>query len=102
MPDGGSGGKGGGVYFRASSRLSNLYELRRAHFKGNPGKPGKANQRHGHDGKDVRFSVPVGTEVHLIKTKTSSNGVLTEEKLKVADLDEEMEEFCVAKGGYGG
>ena len=41
VPDGGSGGDGGDVYFQSSSRLSNLYELRRAHFKGNNGKPGK-------------------------------------------------------------
>ena len=41
LPDGGSGGKGGDVYFKATSRLANLYELRRAHFKGNNGKPGK-------------------------------------------------------------
>lgn len=32
LPDGGTGGRGGDVYFRASERLSNLYELRRAHF----------------------------------------------------------------------
>jgi GTPase involved in cell partitioning and DNA repair len=42
VADGGSGGKGGDVYFSASERLSNLYELRRAHFKGNNGKPGKS------------------------------------------------------------
>ena len=41
VPDGGSGGKGGDVCFQASDRLSNLYELRRAHFKGNSGKSGK-------------------------------------------------------------
>ena len=35
VPDGGSGGDGGDVYFKASMRLQNLYELRRAHFTGN-------------------------------------------------------------------
>ena len=41
LPDGGAGGDGGDVYFKSTSRLSSLYELRRAHFKGNNGKPGK-------------------------------------------------------------
>ena len=41
VPDGGCGGDGGAVYFRCSGRLSSLYDLRRAHFKGNSGKPGK-------------------------------------------------------------
>ena len=41
IPDGGSGGDGGDVYFQSTARLANLYELRRAHFKGNGGRPGK-------------------------------------------------------------
>lgn len=95
IPDGGSGGKGGSVFFQASSRLSNLYELRRAHFKGNHGKYGLAKQRHGTDGKDIRFSVPVGTEVYKIKTKMK-DGIIIETKNKVADLDQPGEEVCVA------
>ncbi len=39
-PDGGDGGHGGSVYFRATGRLSSLYDLRRAHFFGNNGKYG--------------------------------------------------------------
>ena len=39
-PDGGSGGGGGDVYFRSTGRLSNLYDLSRAHFLGNNGKCG--------------------------------------------------------------
>ena len=78
-----------------------MYELRRAHFKGNHGKHGKGQQRHGTDGKDIRFSVPVGTEIHKIKTKFVGDS-LVEEKIKVADLDAAGEEFMVAKGGFGG
>ena len=72
-----------------------------AHFKGNMGKHGKSHQRHGLDGKDIRFSVPVGTEVHKIKTKLVGSSFV-EEKIKVADLDQPGEEFCVATGGIGG
>lgn len=67
IPDGGSGGKGGNVYFQASDRLSNLYELRRAHFKGNNGKLGKSGKRNGTDGKDIRYTIPVGTEIFEVK-----------------------------------
>lgn len=38
--DGGDGGDGGDVYFRSTARISSLYDLRRAHFFGNNGKPG--------------------------------------------------------------
>jgi len=40
-PDGGSGGKGGDVYFKATEKLMSLYDLRRAHFVGNHGGYGK-------------------------------------------------------------
>ena len=95
LPDGGSGGQGGDVYFQATQRLSNLFELRRAHFKGNNGKPGKAQKRNGTDGKPVQYSVPLGTEIFEIKRNIKnkqqaefSHGAdyMT---FKVADLDEE-------------
>lgn len=47
IPDGGSGGDGGDVFFKANSRLNSLHDLRRAHFKGNNGKPGRSGSRHG-------------------------------------------------------
>jgi len=37
IPDGGNGGDGGAVYFRATEKLNSLYDLRRAHFLGNNG-----------------------------------------------------------------
>ena len=65
IADGGNGGKGGDVYFQASERLSNLYELRRAHFKGNNGKSGKGQKRNGPIGRDINYTVPVGTEIFI-------------------------------------
>jgi GTPase involved in cell partitioning and DNA repair len=44
LADGGNGGDGGDVYFRATARVSNLFDLRRAHFLGNNGKYGKVNK----------------------------------------------------------
>ena len=72
IPDGGSGGHGGDVYFKATSRLNNLYDLRRAHFKGNKGKPGRGQKMNGNDGRAIQYSVPVGTEVYEIKRNVSS------------------------------
>lgn len=45
IPDGGSGGNGGDVYFRSTGRINSLYDLRRAHFKGNNGKSGKVSDK---------------------------------------------------------
>lgn len=46
VPDGGSGGNGGDVYFRSTGRISSLYDLRRAHFFGNDGKYGQVRSIH--------------------------------------------------------
>ena len=106
VPDGGSGGDGGDVYFKASMRLQNLYELRRAHFTGNNGKSGKGDKSGGNNGKDIRYTVPLGTEIYEIKSKTKTKNLMASGsevfKIKVADLQEEGDEFRVAKGGAGG
>jgi len=107
IPDGGSGGKGGDVYFKATSRLSNLYDLRRAHFKGNNGKPGKGDRAHGTDGKDIQYSVPLGTEIYQVRMQQFTSD-LTASKggdqicIKVADLQNEDDVYRVARGGLGG
>lgn len=93
LPDGGSGGHGGDVYFKATTRLNNLYELRRAHFKGNNGKPGKAMKANGTDGRDIEYSVPLGTEIFEIKRNTKKQSLQAigknEVKIKIGDLDNE-------------
>lgn len=104
VADGGCGGRGGDLYFRATSRLSNLYDLRRAHFKGNNGKSGKGNKRDGQEGRDIHYSVPIGTEIYQIK-RNSKAKLLSQQgeiKVKLADLDEENQSFRVVKGGLGG
>lgn len=47
--------------------MNSLYELRRAHFRGNHGKGGKHAKQNGVAGKDVHFNVPIGTEVIEVK-----------------------------------
>ena len=54
VPDGGNGGDGGSVYFKASGAVTSLYGLHKAHFKGNNGKLGAGKKRNGLNGKDIR------------------------------------------------
>lgn len=61
------------MYFQSTKRLQNLFELRRAHFNGNSGKSGKGGKGHGNDARDIRFSVPLGTEIHLVKRAESGS-----------------------------
>jgi len=93
IPDGGSGGNGGDVFFKSTARLSNLYELRRAHFKGNNGEPGRSEISNGSDGKKIEYSVPIGTEIYEIKRSTNKviNSISgsNEVKIRIGDLDEE-------------
>ena len=112
VPDGGCGGDGGDVYFQSTTRLQNLYELRRAHFKGNQGKAGKSQKSNGTHARDVHFSVPLGTEVYEVKRSTGSKkqarasrvtGAGRDEvKIKIGDLDSEDQTIRMAQGGKGG
>lgn len=73
-----------------------MYELRRAHFKGNHGKSGKSQKSNGNHGKDIHYSVPLGTEIYEVKRSVGAKKKerirqqgFGEVKIKVADLDEE-------------
>ncbi len=83
-----------------------MYELRRAHFKGNNGKPGKGDKNHGTDGKDVHYTVPLGTEIYEVKMQQLAKELSANRgdqiKIKVADLDSEGAQFRLCKGGEGG
>ena len=89
-PDGGRGGDGGSVIFRATRDLQTLepYAHRKL-VKAERGRHGSGNNRAGEGGDDVVVDVPVGTLVY------DSDGLL-------ADLYEEGQEFVAAKGGSGG
>lgn len=105
LPNGGDGGNGGSVYFSAHSYLSNLYQLKRAHFNGNSGQHGMGKCRHGKHGKDVRHSVPIGTEIYkIVKSNPTDTRkkVEKEHRVLIADLNREGKEILVAAGGNGG
>jgi GTPase len=89
-PDGGNGGKGGGVYLEASSEKNTMLDFRfKKEFAANDGEKGFVNNRKGGDGDDLVLKVPVGTEVVWLDRI-------------VADLDEVGKRILVAVGGKGG
>jgi GTPase len=91
-PDGGDGGHGGTVYLRARSNLNSLLPFQfTTRFKAEPGGPGRSQQRHGKNGKDLFVDVPIGTVVW----DDESGEIL-------ADLTEDDERTAVARGGRGG
>jgi GTP-binding protein len=93
-PDGGDGGKGGDVIFRASTNLLTLYDYRHASIQeAESGKPGSGRLCYGRAGVDRIVEVPVGTQVF----EETPEG----ERL-IADFTRDGQEIVVAEGGRGG
>lgn len=91
-PDGGDGGRGGSVIFRATGELNTLLDLRyMQQYKAKKGQNGMGQKKHGKDADNLIIRVPVGTTVEDAET-----GEL------LADLDGEGKEAVAAKGGPGG
>jgi len=89
-PDGGDGGRGGDVVFRATRNVHDLaWFADNPHLKAEPGKPGARARRDGAKGKDLIITVPDGT-------------VVFDEQGLLADLVGEGSETVVARGGRGG
>lgn len=98
-PDGGDGGKGGSIIFRADKDTNTLLDFRyNPELTAENGKNGSGQRSAGRSGKDLIVEVPVGTIVKKI--------VLTEdgsiETVFLADLATDQQEAVIAKGGDGG
>ncbi len=91
-PDGGDGGRGGDVVFKASEHVNSLLSL---YYDpkcfAQDGAPGQSQRMFGKRGKDLVVPVPLGTEVY-----DADSGLL------VADITERGQSVVVAKGGAGG
>ena len=91
-PDGGDGGRGGDVVFKASEHVNSLLSL---YYDpkcfAQDGGPGQGQKMYGKRGKDLVVPVPLGTEVYDADTD-----------LLVADITEPGQSVIVAKGGAGG
>ncbi|HZC19233.1 MAG TPA: GTPase ObgE, partial [Rubrobacteraceae bacterium] len=89
-PDGGRGGDGGSVVFRATDDMQTLESYtHRKLIKAAWGRHGSGNNRSGEKGADTLVDVPVGTVIY------DENGLL-------ADLSEPGQEIVAARGGEGG
>lgn len=91
-PNGGDGGKGGDIIFKATSQLSTLIDFRyKAHYKAQKGERGEGGLKTGRNGKDEIILVPCGS---IIKDFDSGK--------KIAELLKDGEEAVILKGGRGG
>ncbi len=89
-PDGGDGGRGGSIIFRADKDTNTLLDFRyNPELKAEDGKNGSGTRSAGRSGKDLIVEVPIGT-------------VVKRDGKVIADLTKDKEEAVVAKGGSGG
>ncbi len=91
-PDGGNGGRGGNIVFRATRELNNLVNFRfHSHFRAENGDAGSSNNKIGKSGKDLIILVPQGTII-----KDAETGKV------IADLFYLDKDYVILKGGDGG
>ena len=91
-PDGGNGGKGASIYFRANSKITTLLNFRHSKaFIGQDGGKGDIKNQYGRAADDIYVDVPIGTVIYE-----------EEGHVFLGDLNEEGKTIMVAKGGRGG
>lgn len=89
-PDGGDGGKGGDIVFKADKDTNTLIDFRYTPIlTAEDGKNGSGTRSAGRSGKDLIVEVPIGTVV-------KRDGVI------LADLTADGQTAIIAKGGEGG
>ena len=89
-PNGGDGGRGGDVIFKATENLNTLLDFRyKPELKAENGANGGKQNKHGKSGENLIVKVPVGTIVRR-------NGDI------IADLTENNQEVVIVIGGRGG
>lgn len=91
-PNGGDGGRGGDVIFRAVPNVNTLIDYRfKTHFAAERGQNGMGKMRTGFSGDDLILPVPTGTVI------LSEN-----EEIEYADLNQDGMEYRTVRGGNGG
>ncbi len=91
-PNGGDGGRGGNVVFRADPGQNTLIDFRyKKHFKAERGAHGQGSNKHGKGADDLIVLVPVGTIVRNAETNEL-----------ICDLSKIGQSAIVAHGGRGG
>lgn len=91
-PNGGDGGRGGDVVFRAVPNVNTLIDYRfKTSFAAQRGQNGMGKMRTGYSGETLVLPVPTGTVI------LSEN-----EEIEYADLNQDGMEYRAARGGNGG
>jgi GTP-binding protein len=91
-PNGGDGGRGGDVVFRAVPNVNTLIDYRfKTNFRAENGDGGSGKMRTGASGDTLVLAVPTGTVI------LSEN-----EEFEYADLNADGMEYRAARGGNGG
>jgi len=91
-PDGGDGGRGGGIYAVADRNVNTLIDYRFARIhRARDGENGRGSDQYGKSAADVVLRVPVGTVVSDLES-----GEL------ITDLGHDGERALLAAGGAGG
>ena len=97
-PDGGDGGKGGDIVFKADRNTNTLIDFRFTPIlTAEDGKNGSGTRSAGRSGKDLIVDVPVGTCVYRLGRE--DDGI---SRVLLADLTEDGQEAIIAHGGSGG
>lgn len=91
-PDGGNGGVGGDIIFKADKQLNTLLDFRyKRKFIAKNGNAGEGSNKEGRSAEPIVIKIPIGT---LVRNKETGE--------IICDLTEDGEEFLIAKGGRGG
>lgn len=91
-PNGGDGGRGGDVIFRAVPNVNTLIDYRfKTNFAAGRGENGMGKMRTGASGETLILPVPTGTVI------LSEN-----EEIEYADMNTDGMEYLAARGGNGG
>ncbi len=97
-PDGGDGGKGGNIIFRADKNTNTLVDFRFTPIlTAENGKNGSGQRSAGRSGKDLIVDVPIGTVVYRLRNENARRS-----RFLIADLTKDGQTAIIAKGGDGG
>ncbi len=113
-PDGGDGGKGGDIVFKADKDTNTLIDFRFTPIlTAEDGKNGSGTRSSGRAGKDLVVEVPIGTVVYKLgaspattsmtpEDSTGDSQVMSPARIMIADLTQDGQTAIIARGGDGG
>ncbi len=91
-PDGGDGGRGGNVIFKAEPGMTTLMDFKyKRKYTAQSGEDGAGKRRKGANGGDITIKVPPGTVIRDAKSGRV-----------IADMSDTGREAVIARGGNGG